>query len=279
MSLVIAQIIRRRAKKFQAFKDDYYNLHINRMRKNFTFLANTFMPILEERTWPILVAFLNDNSYNHQLKVQARNIWNRIVGMQKKIRAQQKKQVAKVDVLMNYWDKMYGTIMSRAVELKDANCKKLCKELILVPPHIQRVVLREYVDRCQELHAIAFFQWRYLYPNKVRYRKKQIEELIKSMMDRINMFLKYMKHTEMTSISEETKEASVIAKNFLTEKRYDIIDKRKANFLINRFWTVGFADPYPDDDKFIIGSVDDVPDDMQPPSKPEDHVYPDSRYV
>jgi hypothetical protein len=71
-----------------------------------------------------------------------------------------------------------------------------------------------------------------------------------------------MLHTEMTSISETTKEASVIAKDFLTKARYDIIDNRKSTFLINRFWTVGFADPYPDDDKFIIGSVDDVPDDL-----------------
>lgn len=51
-----------------------------------------------------------------------------------------------------------------------------------------------------------------------------------------------------------------------------------ANFLINRFYTVGFADPYPDDDKFIIGSIDDAPDDIKPPSKIEDLVYPRSRY-
>ena len=52
-----------------------------------------------------------------------------------------------------------------------------------------------------------------------------------------------------------------------------------ANYLINRFFTVGFADPYPDDDKNIIGSVDDAPDDLVSPSKIEDKVYPESRYV
>jgi len=66
----------------------------------------------------------------------------------------------------------------------------------------------------------------------------------------------------MTSISDETLEHSGIAKDFLTPGRYDIIDDRHATFLINRFWTVGFADPYPDDDKHIIGSVDDAPDDL-----------------
>lgn len=83
----------------------------------------------------------------------------------------------------------------------------------------------------------------------------------------------------MTEISEETKENSIIAKDFLTPAKYDIIDERHANFLINRFWTVGFADPYPDDDKHIIGSVDDAPDELQPPSNADDKVYPEGRYT
>ena len=73
--------------------------------------------------------------------------------------------------------------------------------------------------------------------------------------------------------------ASAIEANFLTKERYDIIDDRDASFLIKRFWTVGFADPYPDDDKNIIGSVDDVPPDLKTPCRVEDRVYPDSRYV
>lgn len=52
-----------------------------------------------------------------------------------------------------------------------------------------------------------------------------------------------------------------------------------ATYLINRFWTVGFSDPYPDDDKNIIGSVDDTPDDIKTPSQITDRVYPESRYT
>ena len=47
---------------------------------------------------------------------------------------------------------------------------------------------------------------------------------------------------------------------------------------INRFITVSFPDPYPDDDINIIGSVDDTPDDLKLPHKFNDRVYPDSRY-
>ena len=77
----------------------------------------------------------------------------------------------------------------------------------------------------------------------------------------------------------ETKKSSIIAKDFLTMKKYNMIDTRMANFMINRFFTVGFADPYPDDDKFIIGSVDDKPDDLEPPTHIDERVYPDSRYT
>ena len=51
------------------------------------------------------------------------------------------------------------------------------------------------------------------------------------------------------------------------------------NCFINRFWTIGFADPFPHDDENIIGSVDDIPDDLSTPCRVEDHVYPNSRYT
>ena len=89
-----------------------------------------------------------------------------------------------------------------------------------------------------------------------------------------------MNHKHMTSISEETKAGSRITENFLTKERYDIIDEREdIHYLIKTFFSVGFADPFPDDDKFIIGSKDDAPDGLEPPSKVEDRVYPDQRYT
>ena len=71
----------------------------------------------------------------------------------------------------------------------------------------------------------------------------------------------------------------MIAKDFLTKSRYDLIDARMANYLINRFFTVGFADPYPDDDKNIIGSVDDTPEGIHQPCNVDHRVYPNSRYT
>ena len=136
MSLVIAQIIRRRSKRFCATPDDYCRLYIMRIRKTHTVLVNVLMPLMELKTIPILKAFLLDNYENYEMKVKSRILYGRVTYMQRKVRDQQVKQSAKVDILVNYWDKMYGTIMSRAVELGDKKCKKLCTELILVSPCI-----------------------------------------------------------------------------------------------------------------------------------------------
>ena len=63
----------------------------------------------------------------------------------------------------------------------------------------------------------------------------------------------------LSKISDETLQHSQISKDFLV--RYELISELK-NFMINRFITVSFPDPYPDDDLNIIGSVDDTPDDL-----------------
>ena len=87
-----------------------------------------------------------------------------------------------------------------------------------------------------------------------------------------------VKHSSPETISMETLKHSVIANDFLTEAKYDLIYEIKP-YLINRFCSIGFVDPYPDDDKFITGSVDDLPDDFKQASGFSDRVYPDSRYT
>ena len=47
----------------------------------------------------------------------------------------------------------------------------------------------------------------------------------------------------------------MIANDFL--QVYDVLEPHYKDFQINSFQTIGWADPYPDDDKFIIGSLDD----------------------
>ena len=49
-------------------------------------------------------------------------------------------------------------------------------------------------------------------------------------------------------------------------------------FFINSFTIIGWSDPYPNDDEFIKGSVDDG-DGMQMPTVPTDLVYFKTRYI
>ena len=56
------------------------------------------------------------------------------------------------------------------------------------------------------------------------------------------------------TISDETKQNSKIPNDFLV--KYKIVEDMKP-FFINGFQTVGWSDPYPDDDTFIQGSCDD----------------------
>ena len=49
--------------------------------------------------------------------------------------------------------------------------------------------------------------------------------------------------------------------------------------MINRFFSIGITDPYPDDDLHIIGSRDDGEDTLPVPDKIEDLIYPISKYI
>jgi hypothetical protein len=70
-------------------------------------------------------------------------------------------------------------------------------------------------------------------------------------------------------------ENSKIAENFLV--KYKFIDEYMP-FFINSFKSIGLSDPFPNDDEFITGSLDDG-EAMKMPERVEDLVYPESRLI
>lgn len=170
---------------------------------------------------------------------------------------------------MNYWDKLYGQMQMKASATKDAEANKLLTQLVLVPREVKWDVLRKYVDKCCVLHAVAFFQWRIKYPSEI---KHDIEELNEIVEGRIKFF---NNHGKTQEISEETLENSKIAENFLV--KYKFIDEYMP-FFINSFKSIGLSDPFPNDDEFITGSLDDG-EAMKMPERVEDLVYPESRLI
>ena len=53
----------------------------------------------------------------------------------------------------------------------------------MVPKHIRNAVLSHFLKKCIEVHAIAFFQWRLIFPNEVRFDRELIEEIIGERLD------------------------------------------------------------------------------------------------
>jgi len=90
---------------------------------------------------------------------------------------------AKIEVLMNYWDKLVGRLMTRALEKKDETMKETIQKLVVISYTVKHACLKKFIQQANFLYAIAFFQWRYKYPNDVKWMKEDLEELIVDRQD------------------------------------------------------------------------------------------------
>jgi hypothetical protein len=86
-----------------------------------------------------------------------KRFYQQITFIQKRMRDKCICREQKVEVLFNYWDKMYGQMQMKASATKDAEANKLLTQLVLVPREVKWEVCRKFVDKCSVLHAVAFF--------------------------------------------------------------------------------------------------------------------------
>jgi hypothetical protein len=56
-------------------------------------------------------------------------------------------------------------MMNRSAQTDDSATGALIRKIINVPKSVQMCALRYFLDKTTELGAIAFFQWRYKFPN------------------------------------------------------------------------------------------------------------------
>jgi len=66
-------------------------------------------------------------------------------------------------MLIAHWDKTLGKVYNLNVEKKDKKVIKLIDRIVKIPEKIKRCVLKYYLTKCFQLHAVAFFQWRLKY--------------------------------------------------------------------------------------------------------------------
>ena len=75
-----------------------------------TFLANVKHEVAYKWSLQILKVFLTNVSKSFQAKFCVLNTFKAILGIQKRMKRQMKVRFGKVEVLLNYWDKMIGKI-------------------------------------------------------------------------------------------------------------------------------------------------------------------------
>ena len=86
----------------------------------------------------MLKGFLKENIDVERFKIAMREFYKNINLIQRRMRGACASREAKVDVLMNYWDKMYGQIQQVASRTKDKEVgDKLCIKLLLVPKEVK----------------------------------------------------------------------------------------------------------------------------------------------
>ena len=135
--------------------------------RHFSFAAVGFLGFrFQRKAFKVLNHFFIDFRKCCDFKFKFFRTMSQILQIQTKIKTQIVTRYAKVDILCNYWDKMIGQIQLNASKLKDAKTSEICRKIMIIPKRIQFVILRYYVAACRNIYAVAFFQWRQLYPSQ-----------------------------------------------------------------------------------------------------------------
>ena len=70
---------------------------------------------------------------------------------------------------------------------------------MMVPKEVQDAILLKYIEICDQLYSLAFFQWRIANPSKI---KNEDEELKEGVYDKYNMSWKGIVGTHYSFISD-----------------------------------------------------------------------------
>lgn len=107
MNVVIANMWHRRCKRWGPSTE--FN-NTNFWRRHVTFFAMPQVQVREQQSLAMLKVFLKENIGIERFKIAMREFYRNINLIQKKMRDACVAKEAKVEVLFNYWDKMYGQI-------------------------------------------------------------------------------------------------------------------------------------------------------------------------
>lgn len=145
-------------------------------------------------------------------------------------------------MIMQYWDIIHQKVSFQAIKEKDKPIIQLMNRIKKVPEGIREAVATHYLTQCQHLAAIAFFQWRYIFPKESYYFDDRA--LSQSIQFHVNRFFKPI---DKKLIENETLDGSKLTDKFYTKYKFW---KTKNNnpFIIDDFEVIRIADPYAHED-------------------------------
>ena len=108
-----------------------------------------------------------------------------------------------------------------------------------IPSKISHEVLKTFVQACQQLHRIAFYQWRLKFSDSKYLLKDQIIENIEEKMAMIYRKIK------VTKITKYPPKECEVTNGFLDKFRHVI--QPPQTFHIASFKQIGFHDPFPNE--------------------------------
>ena len=88
--------------------------------------------------------------------------------------------------------------MTKAMKKGDKKMIKILSDVIKVPTEIKQYTMIHFLKKSNELGAIAFFQWRHLYPNEGYTEMDLVTEVLEERIE--NLYKNYLDPNDNKSI-------------------------------------------------------------------------------
>ena len=154
----------------------------------------------------------------------------------------------------------------------DTFAKNLIGSFMKINKRVKYAVLRKYVNKCYEVYCLAFFQWRLNYATPSKHANPIVQEyLIHQRHNQMLRKINFNAHPLPATVKKAQLKSSVFIKRHMKS------DTKEKNFLINSFWDIGLADPFPDEYNF--GSVKFLKSDLKLLQLKISLMYAEERYT
>ena len=167
---------KRRIKKYG---DSVEILLTNRLRNALTFATVA----TEKHVHDIAKCYIYDFLYNLRYVLYGRrhviHVYKQLIYIQTKFKNHKFIIDGKVEVLVNFWDKMVGEMMNKCSKMRERSTMAVISKIMLVPKHVREYILNFFVKKCYYLYSIGFFNWRLNFPKESDYRNEsELQEII-----------------------------------------------------------------------------------------------------